>query len=140
LLIHKKNLATLHRSAVISLFLLLSVNWACTSNTPGTGDRKELLRTGDKLFHQYTCNTCHSLDGEEVYGPPLNGLYMKEVEVIREGKVIKRVADRSYLKKAISDPGFEEVKGYENKDMPEVHIPGKEVDLLVEYLIALDTE
>jgi hypothetical protein len=65
---------------------------------------------------------------------------MKEVEVIREGKVMKRVADRSYLKKAISDPGFEEVKGYESKDMPEVHISGKEVDLLVEYLIAMDAE
>lgn len=63
---------------------------------------------------------------------------MKEVQVIRDGETIKLTADRSYLKRAIADPRFEEVKGYESKDMPEVHISEEEIDLLVEYLIAIN--
>jgi len=103
-------------------------------------DRNELLRTGDKLFHQYTCNTCHSLEGKEIYGPPLDGIYMKEVEVTRQGKKVRLVADRDYLRRAIADPEYEEVSGFESKAMPEVHISEKEVDLLVEYLILFKNE
>lgn len=100
-------------------------------------NRRELIRTGDRLFHQYACITCHALDGKEVYGPPLDGLYMKEVEVIRDGEIMTMIADRTYLKRAIAEPRFEEVKGYESKDMPEVHISEEEIDLLVDYLIAI---
>jgi hypothetical protein len=62
---------------------------------------------------------------------------MKEVEVVRQGQTIKLTADRAYLRRAIADPRFEEVKGYESKDMPEVHISEEEIDLLVDYLIAI---
>lgn len=120
---------------IISMVLLGS-GWinSCSSRQE---KRSEIMRKGDRLFHQYACITCHSLKGKEVYGPPLNGLYMKEVEVVRQGETIKLNADRSYLKRAIADPRFEEVKGYESKDMPEVHISEDEIDLLVEYLINL---
>jgi mono/diheme cytochrome c family protein len=98
---------------------------------------EEILKSGDRLYSRYICNTCHSLEGEEIYGPPLNGLYMSRVEVIRNGETITVTADRAYLKKAILDPQFEEVAGYESKDMPDVHITEKEVDLLVEYLVRM---
>lgn len=111
--------------------------WASSCSSRQERKRNELLKTGDRLFHQNACITCHSLEGKEVYGPPLDGLYMKEVEVIRDGETIKLTADRSYLKRAIADPRFEEVRGYESKDMPEVHISEEEIDLLVEYLIAI---
>jgi hypothetical protein len=45
------------------------------------------------------------------------------------------VADRDYIHRAISDPRFEEVKGYESKDMPEVLISEEEMKLLVDYLV-----
>lgn len=121
---------------VISMVLLASgCIYSCSSRQEKA--RSELLRTGDRLFHQNACITCHSLKGKEVYGPPLDGLFMKEVEVVRQGETIKLTADRSYLKRAIAEPRFEEVKGYESKDMPEVHISEEEIDLLVEYLIAI---
>ncbi|MGW8314830.1 MAG: c-type cytochrome [Bacteroidales bacterium] len=118
--------------------VLMGSGWFFSCNSRQEKARSELLRTGDRLFHQNACITCHSLKGKEVYGPPLNGLYMKEVEVVRQGQTIKLTADRSYLKRAIADPRFEEVKGYESKDMPEVHISEEEIDLLVEYLIAIN--
>ena len=60
---------------------------------------------------------------------------MQEVEVIREGKGLTLVADRDYLQRAIEDPRFEEVKGFENKDMPEVLISKQEIKLLVDFLV-----
>ena len=117
--------------------VLLGSGWTYSCSNRQEKNRSELLRTGDRLFHQNACITCHSLDGKEVYGPPLDGLYMKEVEVIRNGETIKLTADRSYLKRAIADPRYEEVKGYESKDMPEVHISDEDIDLLVEYLMII---
>lgn len=122
---------------VIISMILLGSGWIMSCSSRKENSRSEILRTGDRLFHQYACITCHALDGKEVYGPPLDGLYMKEVEVIRDGEAMTLIADRAYLKRAIADPRFEEVKGFESKDMPEVHISDKEIDLLVAYLIAL---
>lgn len=119
--------------AFLSLFLM-----GCGRGTTAE-DRARLMKDGDRLFHQYACITCHSLDGKEVYGPALNNLYMKKVEVVRGGDTLTLVADRSYLRRAIADPRYEEVRGYESKDMPEVHISGEEIDLLVDYLILRDT-
>ncbi len=118
--------------------VLLGSGWIYSCGNRQEDSRSEVLRQGDRLFHQYACITCHSLEGKEVYGPPLDGLFMKEVEVVRQGGTIKLTADRSYLKRAITDPRFEEVKGYESKDMPEVHISEEEIDLLVDYLIAIN--
>jgi mono/diheme cytochrome c family protein len=119
---------------ILSGTLLFS---SCKQDVPQQMTEEEILKSGAAAFSRFICNTCHSLEGEEIYGPPLNGLYMKKVEVIRDGKVITVTANRDYLKKAILDPRSEEVAGYQSKDMPEVHISEKEADLLVEYLVLM---
>ena len=131
----------MHNQSTRSLFalLLLSLFLMGCGRGMTAEDRTKLMKAGDRLFHQYACITCHALDGKEVYGPALNGLLMKEVEVVRQGDTLTLLADRSYLRRAIADPRFEEVRGYESKDMPEVHISGEEIDLLVDYLILRDT-
>ena len=67
--------------------------------------------SGEYLYAKYTCIACHSLKGQSMYGPPLNTIYMKNVEVVRDGKNRNLVADREYLERAIKDPDFERVKG-----------------------------
>lgn len=81
---------------------------------------------------------CHSLEGEVIYGPPLNNIYMKEIKIIRDGKEMTVTANREYLKRAISNPRAEKVLDYQNKDMPEPLFSDEEANILVEYLIILN--
>ena len=67
---------------------------------------------------------------------PYYDIFMKEIKVIRKGQEQTVIADRDYIKKAIADPGYEKVKEYNNKDMPRTYFSEKEVDILVDYLIA----
>jgi cytochrome c2 len=98
------------------------------------------LTDGSDLFSKYGCFTCHSLDGSVMYGPPLNGLYMKEVNLVRQGKEKTIVADRDYFTKAITDPDYEKVSGYQNRIMPRPVIPKDDVETLIDYLIELGNE
>jgi cytochrome c2 len=90
---------------------------------------------GPDLFSKYACFTCHSLEGGVMYGPPLNGIFMKEVNVIRQGREITVVADRDYLTKAITDPEYEKVAEFKDKTMPKPVIPEDDVETLIDYLI-----
>jgi hypothetical protein len=127
--------------SLLRMFVLLACAGilAQSCNPPSSREMSEedIIQTGARLFSRYICNTCHSLEGEEIYGPPLNGLYMNQVKVIRDGDTVTVTADRAYLKKAILDPRFEEVAGYQSKDMPDVYISETEVNLLVEYLVQM---
>jgi len=89
---------------------------------------------GSDLFSRYGCIACHSLDGSVKYGPPLNGLFMKEVSVVRQGQEKTIVADRDYLTRAITDPDYEKVLEYKNKVMPKPVIPEDDVQTLIDYL------
>jgi cytochrome c2 len=90
---------------------------------------------GPELFSKYGCFTCHSLEGNVMYGPPLNDLFMTEVSVVRQGEVKTITADRNYLIRAITDPDYEKVAKYKTKVMPKPEIPGDDVETLIDYLI-----
>lgn len=90
---------------------------------------------GSDLFSRYGCIACHSLDGSVMYGPPLNGLFMKEVTLLRQGEERTTIADREYLTKAITDPDYEKVLEYKSKIMPKPVIPEEDVESLIDYLI-----
>ena len=96
--------------------------------------------TREELFSTYACATCHSLKGEELYGPNLIGIYGKEVLVIREGDSARLIVDRKYLKRALTDPDYEKQKDYQNKTMPLPQISKKEINTLLEYVMALSEE
>jgi mono/diheme cytochrome c family protein len=111
---------------------------ACSEVPRKEADRQEIIKKGSELYAKYGCAVCHSLDGKVIYGPPLNGLFMKNIKVIRGGQEFTVVADREYLKKAISEPRYEKVLEYKNKEMPLASFSQEETDILVEYIIALD--
>lgn len=44
-------------------------------------------------------------------------------------------SERDYFTKAITDPGYEKVIGYQNKIMPKPVIPKDDIEALIDYLI-----
>jgi len=119
----------------IYLFLLLI---GCGKASEKKPDKQEILTKGSELFAKYGCAVCHSLEGKVIYGPPLDGIYMKKLKVVRNGKEFEVVADREYLKKAISEPRYEKVLEYKNKEMPLANFSDEETEMLVDYLIVLN--
>ncbi len=117
----------------VSLVFLI---WACDSGN--SKKQTEALKKGPELFARYGCNVCHSLNGTVIYGPPLNSIYLKKVTVVRQGGEKTITADRDYLKKAITDPRFEKVAEYRNKEMPIPTFSEEEAEILVDYIIALN--
>jgi cytochrome c1 len=122
------------------LSLVLSVLAGCKGSSPKNWDKEKIIKEGEKLFSINGCTVCHSLEGEVIYGPPLNNVYMKETEIIRDGKVLKVTADREYLKRAITNPRADRLLEYQHKEMPETLLSDEEVNILVEYLIILNEE
>jgi mono/diheme cytochrome c family protein len=119
------------------LLCLLFFSVACGKTSQNKKDDIEILTKGTQLYSKYGCAVCHSLDGTVIYGPPLNEIYMKNVKVIRNGKEFTVIADREYLKKAITEPRYDKVLEYKNKEMPLTQISEEETDLLVDYIIAI---
>jgi mono/diheme cytochrome c family protein len=76
--------------------------------SPGAGLTGQAAH-GRQLFGQYTCGECHSITGERIVGPPLNGLYGSKV-TLTSGKTV--VADDDYIKLSIMEPDSQIVNGY----------------------------
>ena len=122
--------------SITNLFLLTS----CDQAPKKKFDMHEIQKKGPELFAKYGCAVCHSLEGKVIYGPPLNDIFMKEIKVVRQGKEFSVIADREYLKKAISEPRFEKVLEYKNKEMPLTNFSEEEAEILVDYLIAVQAK
>jgi len=68
-----------------------------------------LASSGEKLFQQLACITCHRSDAQG-RGPVLEGLFGKQVQLQAGGKV---VADESYLRESILNPRAKVVAGFQ---------------------------
>lgn len=68
-----------------------------------------LASTGEKLFQQLACITCHRSDAQG-RGPVLQGLFGKEILLQNGGKV---VADESYIRESILNPRAKIVAGFQ---------------------------
>jgi hypothetical protein len=119
------------KSPFHGLFVMFLIIAGCRSN-----DRinHEFAKKGEDLFSNYGCKICHSVSGEIMYGPPLNDIMNKQVEVVRKGSKTWITTDQDYLLRSVRDPSFEKVTGYENKTMPKPDISEKEIEFLVEYI------
>ena len=67
-----------------------------------------LSATGEQLFTQLGCSTCHRADGQG-RGPNLHGVFGHPV-VMNDGRSV--VADENYIRSCILDPGSKQVRGY----------------------------
>jgi cytochrome c oxidase subunit 2 len=77
--------------------------------TTNVADLVGNVNRGRGLYLRYTCEACHSVDGQPGTGPTLKGVVGAEVELADGTRV---TADRAYLTRAIVDPDVQIVKGY----------------------------
>jgi cytochrome c oxidase subunit 2 len=120
--------------AVAALCALPLVAAACGGGDDGGGDN---AGTGEDLYRQYACASCHSLDGDEGTGPTFKGLAGSTVK-LEGGKEV--TADAAYLEKAITDPDADVTEGY-NAGLMKASIDGfdlgskpEDVQKLVEFI------
>jgi cytochrome c oxidase subunit II len=90
-----------------------------------------LSQTGEKLFAELGCSTCHRSDTPG-RGPNLEGVFGKPVQ-LEDGRIVN--ADENYLRECILDPGSKRVKGFQ-PIMPTFQglVSEEQVNALVAYI------
>lgn len=80
------------------------------NNKWGTDPMKPMTleAQGEALLTKFGCQSCHNPIDRK--GPPLQGLFGKEVE-LSDGRTV--LADEAYIRKSIYEPETMKVKGYE---------------------------
>ncbi len=92
--------------------------------------------SGQKVLEEKGCPGCHSTDGTKKIGPTFKGLYGSKVTVLTNGVERAITADKDYIKRSVTDPGADIVKGYPNI-MPKLPLTNEELEAIVEYLESL---
>ena len=72
------------------------------------GTTGPLSATGEKIFAELGCVTCHRTDSQG-RGPDLQGVFGKPV-LLQDGRTV--VADENYIRESILDPGAKVVNGF----------------------------
>jgi len=72
------------------------------------GSTGPLSATGEKIFAELGCVTCHRSDTQG-RGPNLQGVFGKPV-LLEDGRIV--TADENYVRESILDPGAKIVKGF----------------------------
>lgn len=100
----------------------------------------ENIQKGQELFTSVGCATCHSLSGDKLYGPALNGILGTQTKVIRNNTEYSFLIDRNYIIKSIIDPDYEKPILYKSNKMPKPSLTSFEVDYITDYLISLNNQ
>jgi cytochrome c oxidase subunit 2 len=95
------------------------------------GSTGPLSVTGEKIFAELGCSTCHRTDTQG-RGPNLQGVFGKPVQ-LEDGRTV--TADENYVRECILDPGAKRVKGFQ-PIMPTFQglVSEEQVNALVAYI------
>lgn len=87
---------------------------------------------GERMYKQFGCGACHSLDGSPNTGPSFKGLWGR-TETMTSGEQI--VVDENYIRTSILEPMKDIVQGYPAQ-MPSFkgQLSDKKIDGLIAYL------
>ena len=98
------------------------------------GSNGPLSATGEKIFAELGCATCHRSDTQG-RGPNLQGVFGKPV-LLEDGHLV--TADENYVRESILDPGAKVVKGF-RPVMPTFQglISDEQLNALVAYVKSL---
>lgn len=83
------------------------------------------------------CLACHSVDGKPKVGPTLKALYGRQEEVLVAGAMRQVTVDEAYLRRAITSPMEQVVRGYPPA-MPQTPMTEQELSEVVRYLKSLN--
>lgn len=100
------------------------------------GPAGPLSATGEKIFAELGCSTCHRSDSQG-RGPNLQGVFGKPVQ-LADGRTV--TADENYVRECILDPGAKRVKGFQ-PIMPTFQglVSEEQVNALVAYVKSLSS-
>jgi cytochrome c oxidase subunit II len=119
---------TQHSGMVGDIVVMEPAQYEAWMNGGSTGP---LSATGEKMFAELGCSTCHRTDAQG-RGPNLNGVFGKPVQ-LEDGRTV--TADENYLRECILDPGAKRVKGFQ-PIMPTFQglVSEEQVNALVAYI------
>src|ERR1700752_1513390 len=100
----------------------------------GGGGNQPLALTGEKLFSELGCVTCHRSDTQG-RGPNLVGVFGKPV-LLEDGRTV--IADENYVRESILEPAAKIVRGFKPV-MPtfQGQLSDEQLNALVEYVKSL---
>jgi cytochrome c oxidase subunit 2 len=103
----------------------------------GGGAEGSLSATGEKIFQQLGCGTCHRFDTQG-RGPNLAHLFGNPVS-LEDGRTV--VADENYIRESILNPGTKIVAGFKNT-MPTFQgvVSEEQLLALVAYIKSLHSQ
>ena len=90
------------------------------------------MAEGQVIMINSGCSACHGRDGEGGMAPSWRGIYMHEITLDDDTKV---VADDAYLIRSIKDPTAQQVKGF--SIMPPNTLTDAQILLVVDYIKSL---
>jgi mono/diheme cytochrome c family protein len=103
-----------------------------------TGFQQEVIEiteasaeVGAKLYQNFGCMACHSIDGSRNHGPTFQGLAGRARDFPGIGKV---TADEAYLRESITQPVAKSVPEFPVGMMPPYPLGEKQVDSLILYI------
>jgi cytochrome c oxidase subunit 2 len=101
------------------------------------GSTGPLSATGEKIFAELGCSTCHRSDSTG-RGPNLQGVFGKPVQ-LADGRTV--TADENYIRECILDPGAKRVKGFQ-PIMPTFQglVSEEQLNALVAYVKSVSAE
>ncbi|HEV2469825.1 MAG TPA: cytochrome c oxidase subunit II [Candidatus Sulfotelmatobacter sp.] len=96
---------TQHSGMIGSIIVMEPAQYEAWMSGGSTGP---LSATGEKLFAELGCSTCHRTDTQG-RGPNLQGVFGKPV-LLQDGRSV--TADENYIRESILDPGAKVVNGF----------------------------
>jgi cytochrome c oxidase subunit II len=122
---------TLHSGMIGSIIVQEPAQYEAWMSGGTTGP---LSATGEKIFAELGCVTCHRTDSQG-RGPNLQGVFGKPVQ-LEDGRTV--TADENYIRECILDPGSKRVKGFQ-PIMPTFQglVSEEQVNALVAYVKSL---
>jgi cytochrome c oxidase subunit 2 len=96
---------TQHSGMIGSIIVMEPAQYEAWMSGGSTGP---LSATGEKLFAELGCSTCHRTDTQG-RGPNLQGVFGKPV-LLQDGRTV--TADENYIRESILDPGAKIVNGF----------------------------
>jgi len=100
---------TKHSGMIGQVIAMTPEDYVAWSRGVLTGASGPAAQTGERLFTDLACITCHKGDATG-RGPSLQGVYGSKVE-LTDGRVV--VADENYLRESIMDSQAKVVKGFQ---------------------------
>ena len=99
----------------------------------GSGGTSSVI-DGKKLAGEKGCLACHSLDGSPGVGPSFKGIIGRKEVVVSGGAERTLTVDDAYLRRSITDPAADVVKGFQPIMPAFADLKKEELEALVESL------